>query len=134
MIKNIKIPIAVTGILLISSFLPFIQVIIIVVNGGFLGLLEPSSVIVHYLFNGIFSLIMLLLYIKSKSNAQQISAALGFVFFFFSLLSYGTDNVIPDDPYFFRVLILGALTGVVLILVAFLQNRVILKNDDSRLP
>lgn len=121
--KHIRIPLIITGVMLITSFVPFIQIVIMFLNGGLLSLFESSSSFVQYLFNGLFSGVMLLLFFKAKGAAPQILTALGFTFFFFPLLSYATDNRIPDDPYFLRILILGIVTGGVLTLVAFLQNK-----------
>jgi len=121
--KHIRIPLVITGVMLFSSFLPFIQLIIMFLNGGLISLFVSSSSFAQYLFNGLFSGFMLYLFFKAKVKTPQVLTAVGFVFFFFPLLSYATDNKIPDDPYFLRILILGIVTGGVLTVVALLQNK-----------
>jgi hypothetical protein len=121
--RNIRIPLIITSILVITSFAPFIQIAILFTNGGIFSLINSSDSVTQFLFNGSFALLLAALFFKSKTRKHLVLTALGFIFFFFPLVTNATDNRIPDDPFFLRILILSIVTGSILIGIGAFKNK-----------
>lgn len=121
--QKLKLSVIVTVILLVTSFMPVLQVIVMVANGGFLSLFDKEYSIITDIINVVLSLLFLLLFFFAKRKPTMIMSIVGFLFFFFSFLSFAFEKIIPEDPYFFMPLLNGFLSGLALMLVAFLSSK-----------
>lgn len=125
MIIKLKISLIILFILIFSSFMPILQVVILFLNSGFIGLIglliNNNNYILHYILNSIGSIILLICYFYSLSNVLKVILGFFFIFFFFPLISLLFENIIPKDPYFFSIILIGLLTGIMLLLSDFIK-------------
>lgn len=127
MVKHCKISLIIFVLLVFTAFVPVIQVVLMTINGGFLSLfIKGNSNTPIYISNSIGALLFLSFYFYSDLSIFKVLNASAFLFFFFPLVSYATDGIIPKDPYFLSLCLIGALSGTILLLVDILKFK--LKN------
>jgi hypothetical protein len=111
-------------ILVLSSFVPVLQVLILTTNGAFLSLFTSSDTGIILLVNGIASLLMVLLFYFSKSIIAKLFSVLGILLFFIPLLFYATEDVISTDKYYFlQFLIIGIVAGLLLLMIEIVKEK-----------
>ncbi|MCC6583190.1 MAG: hypothetical protein IT271_05765 [Chitinophagales bacterium] len=121
--SELRISFILTGILIITSFLPIIQVVIMFLDGGLLSLFNSKNSNFLYLINGISSVLFIILFVIAKNKSFQVFTAIGFIFFFYPLVTYVDENRVPNEnePYFLSALIWGTFSGVLLIVTSYLK-------------
>lgn len=121
--SELRISFILTGILIITSFLPIIQVVIMFLDGGLLSLFNSKKSNFLYLINGISSVFFIILFVIAKNKSFQVFTAIGFIFFFYPLVTYVDENRVPNEnePYFLSALIWGTFSGVLLIVTSYLK-------------
>jgi len=93
------------------------------INGGFLSLFIKENDNWIYIVNTILSILFLVGYFYSDVTIIKILFAIAFLFFFFPLISYATDKIIPQDPYFLGMMLFGGLSGTVLLISDILKFK-----------
>lgn len=126
--KTLLLPLIITGVLMISAFIPVLQVLILTLNGGFLYLFEMTSKtdtsLLQYAVNAFCGVLLLILYFLSKKTIARVLTAIGVVFFVLPLLMYSFENTFTEDrPYFLQFMVIGLLTGFILLLVSYFKDR-----------
>ncbi len=128
---KIKFSLITSAILVVSSFVPVIQILILTADGAFLSLFASSDTKTIFLINGIASLLMLVLFYFAKSTIAKSFSILGFLFFFLPLLFYSTGNLFTDETgslrlenfYFLQFLIVGIVAGILLALIELIKTK-----------
>lgn len=111
-------------ILVLSSFVPVLQALILTANGAFVSLFTSSDDNVILLVNGIGSLLMLVLFYLSKSTVAKILSIAGVLLFFVPFLFYATEKFINTEKfYFLQFLIIGIIIGVILAAVEVIKVK-----------
>jgi hypothetical protein len=112
------------GILVLTSFIPILQVLILTLNGAFLSVFTKNSNTIILAVNGIFTLLSLSLFYFSKSTIAKIFSIIGVVLFFLPLLFYGTERIISTEKYYFlQFLIIGIIIGITLVLIEMFKIK-----------
>ena len=118
------------GVLLITSFVPFIQVILMYWNGGILAVTEDITGIdaldLAIPLNLILTLLSLFAYFKSKRIGLKILFAILTMFFINGLTVFGFEKVFgnSDASFYAWQFIVGALlTGIGLFTADFLRHK-----------
>lgn len=120
-----KVSITTAIILLITSFLPILQIIIITINGGIISVISQKNLTLQYIINGLGSILFLIVYYLSTARKKQIFSIIGFLFFFFPLISYSSEKIMPKEPYFIEAMLIGLISGIILVLMDMLKQKVI---------
>jgi peptidoglycan/LPS O-acetylase OafA/YrhL len=126
--KTLLLPLIITGVLMVSAFIPVLQVLILTLNGGFLYLFEMISKTdtssLQYVVNAFCGVLLLILYFLSKKTIARVLTAIGVVFFVLPLLMYSFENTFTEgSPYFLQFMVIGLLTGFILLLVSYFKDR-----------
>lgn len=110
--------------LVLSSFVPVIQVLLLTLNGAFLSLFTNSDNNVILLVNGIGSILMFVLFYFSSSLITKLLSLLGVLIFFIPFLFYATEKLISTEKYYFiQFLIIGIITGLFLITIEYISKK-----------
>ncbi|MCS3556781.1 MULTISPECIES: hypothetical protein [unclassified Sphingobacterium] len=122
-------------ILVVSSFMPVLQVLIMYLNSI---IAEPIGVLLSkndsigmYLVNSLFSLTMLVLFYFSNTTVAKIFSTIGFLLFFLPLFFYSTTNLFTDETgrsrlerfYFLQFLIAGFVAGLLLVVIELIKSK-----------
>ena len=84
MIKHCKISLVIGITLVITAFVPIIQIILMTLNGGFLSLFtDGNETKTIYIVNLLGSILSLVLYYYSNKTAFKILNSIAFLFFFY---------------------------------------------------
>lgn len=123
--SKLKFSLITSAILVLSSFIPVIQVLILTANGAFVSLFTSSNNKVILMVNAIASLLMFVLFYFSNSTLKKLLSLLGILLFFVPFLFYATEKIISTEKsyYFFQFLIIGIITGVLLILIETIKTK-----------
>lgn len=120
-LNKYMIPIAFFGILLISSFVPYIQIILIYWNGGILAISEEITGIdaldLAIPLNLIFVLLSVFTYFRSKRKALKILLAFFLTFFINGLTVFSSDKLFDNSTtniYDWHFMVGAILTGALL--------------------
>ena len=118
------------GVLLITSFIPFVQVILMYWNGGILAVTENLTGIdaldLAMPLNLILTIVSLFSYFKSKNIRMKILFAALTMFFINGLTVFGFENIFGNsDAHFYAwQFIIGALlTGLGLFTADFFRHN-----------
>lgn len=126
--RKIKISLITSAVLIVSSFMPLLQIILLQCNsfiaqpiGKLFGKNENIGI---YWVNAILSLGMLVLFYFAKSTVAKVFLIFGFLLFFIPLFSYSTGDLFTDETgslrlekfYFLQFLIAGIGAGILLAL------------------
>ena len=113
-----------SAILVLGSFVPVLQVLILTANGAFISIFTNENTKVILLVNGIMSLIMFTLFYFSNMTITKVISVLGLLLFFIPFLFYATEKIISVDKYYFlQFLIIGIVTGVLLMLIEIIKTK-----------
>lgn len=125
--KPLMLPIVVAAVLVVSSFMPIIQVLILTLNGAIVHLigklLETGTVNMVYSTNLLLSIVFVVLFYLSNSFWVRLLNALLTIIFLFPLLFYSTENIVSDSMYFLPFMVVGLFSGGILIGVAFIKLK-----------
>lgn len=122
--SKIKFSLIASAVLVLSSFVPVIQILILTLNGAFVSMFTSSNSVVIQLVNGVATLLMFLLFYFSSSVVAKLFSLLGVLIFFMPFLFYATENRISTDRfYFLQFLIVGIITGIMLIGVEYFRSK-----------
>ncbi len=126
--KRLEIPLIIMGILVLTSFIPIIQILIMIFNGAIVSPLyaitnnDKTVVQYIYIFDFLMSLIGLILFYKAIKITRRILSAIFTVLFLFPLISY-IFAYIETDMYFAQNLFAGLSVGMILLVVALLKKN-----------
>lgn len=122
--SKIKFSLIASIVLVLSSFVPVIQVLLLTLNGAFLSLFTNSDSKVILLVNGIGSILMFVLFYFSSSLFTKILSLLGVLMFFIPFLFYATEKLISTEKYYFiQFLIIGIITSLFLITIEYITKK-----------
>ncbi|MEZ4774761.1 MAG: hypothetical protein R3D00_16370 [Bacteroidia bacterium] len=126
--KNLEIPLIIMGVLVLTSFVPIIQIMIMTLNGGvmylFSMLFGSKELVSNFLLaiEGFISLIGLILYYKSIKISWRILSVIFTVLFLLPLMAY-IFEFLETDTYFLQNLVAGFAVGLILLVVALLKKN-----------
>jgi hypothetical protein len=121
--SKIKFSLIVTGVLLISAFMPVLNILIMLLNGAVLSIFGDNNSIPIW-GNLALSILTLFLFFRSDKNSYSILYGILSVLFLFPFFSYLFENSFSEDaPYFLQSLVGGILTGFILLFVSYLKNK-----------
>jgi hypothetical protein len=124
MSKKIKFSLIASTVLVLSSFIPVLQVLILTLNGAFVSLFTNDGSKIILIVNSISSVIMFVLFYLSSSITAKLLSLLGVLLFFIPFLFYITENQISTEKYYFiQFLIIGIITGLILIGLEYLRSK-----------
>ncbi len=122
MLTKFRFSLVTSVLLLLSSFIPVMQVMILSVNGGFISLLTSNSKIMA-LINGIGSFLGYLFFYISNVMFSKLLSLLAILFFFIPFLFYSMENLINVNEYYFlHFFLIGAIAGMLLFLVEVIKK------------
>lgn len=127
--KSLEIPLIIMGILVLSSFVPIIQIVILTLNGAILSPLyaiasnDKIAIQYIYFFNFLISFFGLVLFFRASKISLIILSAIFSVLFLLPLATY-IFGVIVTDLYFVQNLVSGFVVGLILLIVALLKQPV----------
>lgn len=122
--SKIKFSLITSAILVLSSFIPILQVLILTVNGAIVSIFTSSDNKIILLVNGIASLLMFGLFYFSNSTIAKALSVLGVLLFFIPLLFYATEDLISTEKYYFlQFLIIGIITGITLLIIEITKTK-----------
>ncbi len=121
---KIKFSLITSIILLLSSFIPVVQVLLLTANGAFLSVFTSSNNGIILLVNGAASIIMFLVFYFSKSFVAKFFSLIGILFFLLPFLFYATEKIINTENYYFaQFLTIGIITSILLIAVEYFIQK-----------
>ncbi|NDK56028.1 hypothetical protein [Pontibacter fetidus] len=98
--ENLAIPLILTAFLLVSSFVPIIQILLIYLNSA---LVYPITIIagtdimaVHYVTDGLLAIVTLFSFYYSKKTIWKIFSSIGFTLFMLPMLVYSTEGAFDE--------------------------------------
>lgn len=127
--KSLEIPLIIMGILVLSSFVPIIQIVILTLNGAILSPLyaiasnDKVAIQYIYFFNFLTSFFGLVLFFRASKISLIILSAIFSVLFLLPLATY-IFGMIVTDLYFVQNLVSGFVVGLILLIVALLKQPV----------
>ncbi len=133
--RKIKFSLITFAILVLSSFMPVLQLLIMYLNSFVtqpIGVLfGKSDNIGMYIVNGVLSLLMLALFYFSNTTVTKVFSTIGFLLFFLPLFFYSTENIFTDKTvslrlekfYFLQFLIAGVVAGILLAVIELIKAK-----------
>lgn len=122
--SKFKFSLTTLAILVLSSFVPVLQVLLLTANGAFVSLFTSADDKIILIVNGVGSLLMLVVFYLSKSTLAKILSIIGVLLFFVPFLFYATEKAISTEKfYFLQFLIIGVITGVILAVIEAIKRR-----------
>lgn len=118
-----KLSIITTIVLLVTSFLPVLQVVLITINGGLVAFITQKNFTFQYVVNGLGAALFLVVYYLSAQTKFRLFGIIGFLFFFFPMVSYATEKIMPQDPYFLGIMLIGLLSGIIFLSADILKFK-----------
>jgi ABC-type thiamin/hydroxymethylpyrimidine transport system permease subunit len=130
--RQIKLPLILTGIFTILSFIPIIQIIILTFSGGLISIINKGFgrgssgdiLVANLIVNLLPSILLLILFYWSRHPGMKILTAILAMIFLTAFLFFLTDGIYKDsDPYFLNFIVVALISGFVLATVSFLKYR-----------
>ncbi|MBW0176591.1 hypothetical protein [Sediminibacterium sp.] len=127
--KKNKVSLLLTLLLVVTSFFPVIQVMIMSLNGALIEFFRNilsynGSDSLLYFINTLLGLVTCVLFVLSKTVIQKVLSGLGVILFFLPLIIYLLEGRVDSDSfYFLQFLIGGIVIGGVLIILETLQRK-----------
>ncbi len=125
--KSLEIPLIIMGVLVITSFLPLIQILVMTLNGAIMyplySMADSDEIISKYIFiaDALMSLIGLVIFYVSNKMSWRVFSAIFTVLFLLPLMVL-IFGFIETDVYFLQNLIAGFAVGLILLAVALLKK------------
>ncbi len=117
----------ISGVILLTSFLPVLQITILSINGGILYALGDIGVhdSTQIILNSSLTISFLLLFYLSERLLTKLLGVVGVLLFLFPLLVWSAEPLFNTEDYHYSwsFLITGTIIAVVLIATAFMKNR-----------
>lgn len=126
--RNSEIPLIIMAVLVLTSFLPLIQIFVMTLNGAIMyplySIADSDEIASKYIFvtNSTMSLIGLILFYVSNKMSWTTVAAIFVVFFLFPLMGL-IFGFIKTEMYFLQNLVAGFAVGLILLVVALLKRE-----------
>jgi len=126
--KSLEIPLIIMGVLVLTSFLPLIQIIVMTLNGAIIyplySIADSDEIASRYIFitDSLMSLIGLVLFYVSIKMSWRIFSAIFTVLFLLPLMVL-IFGFIETDMYFLQNLVAGFAVGLILLVVALLKKN-----------
>jgi hypothetical protein len=126
--ENLAIPLLLTAFLLVSSFVPVAQILLIYLNSALVYpitiLFGTDNMAVHYVTDGLLAIVTLLGFYYAKKTIWKVLSAIGFILFVLPMLVYATGGMFDEeDKYYLRFMLFGIIVGIPLILVGLLKMK-----------
>ncbi|MBS3921722.1 MAG: hypothetical protein KGZ37_01065 [Nitrosarchaeum sp.] len=124
--KSLEIPLIIMGVLVLTSFLPFIQILILTLNGAIIyplySIADTDEIFSRYIFiiDSLISLLGLIFFYLSIKKSWRIFSAIFTVLFLLPLMVL-IFGFIETDMYFLQNLVAGFAVGLILLFVALLK-------------
>ena len=117
-------------ILILCSFMPVLQILLMLLNGAILKSFEwiftiKNENILIYGVNGVISFLMFVLYFFSHKTPSKLFSLIGILTFFLPLIVYLLTNKIYRSPYFLGFFIVGFIIGILLFLLDYLRLKIL---------
>jgi len=110
--------------LVLSSFVPIVQIFILHVNGALMSVFTNSDDNIICLVNLVASLFMLGLFYFSSITSAKVVSILGFLLFFIPLILDTTDNLIDVNKYYFlQFLVADLIAGIIVVALEITQSK-----------
>lgn len=134
---HISIPLILTAFFVLSSFVPFIQIIILTLNGGYLASIDDmmsstkaDKKTINLIGNLLPNLLFLFWFYSATNKAAKIIAAVLSMIFMTAFFHFMTmDDNEEKNPYWLQFLVVAFVSGCILTLVAYLRYRRTAKKD-----
>lgn len=116
------------GVLVVTSFIPIIQILIMTLNGGimilFSLLVDDKELSRNFILaiEGFISLIGLILFYKSTKILWRIFSVILTLLFLFPLMVYIFEFIVTDK-YFVQNMVAGFAVGLILLIVTLFKKR-----------
>jgi hypothetical protein len=125
--QNIRIPLIIGVVLVVSSVIPILQILIMQLNGAILyGVTELMGMrlgLIELVANGVISIILLSIFYKSQKFRWKTASAILVALFLMPMFIYWLERKIDEEAlYFLQFMIAGAATGLILLVVGFLKG------------
>ena len=134
-LKNqLTIPLILTIIFVVLSFVPLVQILILTFDGGLVSLINkavgadnPGNILTaNIIANLLPTMILLFLFFKATQKSIKIITATLSMIFMTAFIFFFTDGFNKDsDPYFLNFIIVALISGSILMIVAILKYRLI---------
>jgi hypothetical protein len=130
--KQLIIPIILTTIFIVSSFVPIIQILIWTFDGVLVKLINDivgadntgNILTANIIANLLPTMILLFLFFKANSQRTKIITATLSMILMTAFIFFLTDGIFKDnDPYFLNLLINALISGTILTLIALLKFK-----------
>lgn len=123
MIAKVKFSLTVMLVMILSAFMPVLNILIWQINAVFLYIFGDNWS-AHVWMNLFFSVLILIFFFKSQKESRSIALGILSIFFLLPLFLYVTENHFSDGaPYFLQSLMGGLFAGGILILTEYLKNK-----------
>ncbi|MCH7403859.1 hypothetical protein ACFOUP_10310 [Belliella kenyensis] len=125
--RNLEIPLIIMGVLVLTSFLPLIQILIMTLNGAIIypiyTIVDNDDIVSRYILitDSLMSLLGLIFFYVSFKKSWRIFSAIFTVLFLLPLMVL-IFGFIETDVYFLQNLIAGLAVGLILLFVALLKK------------
>lgn len=118
-LSKIKFSLILTAVLVVSAFMPILNILIMLFNGAVLSVFGDNSNVTLWA-NLALSIVLIVIFCLSKKKTASAIIEISIVLFLFPLFMYAFESKFDEDsPYFMQSLIGGVLTGGVLIIAEF---------------
>src|SRR5690606_9599243 len=125
--NSLEIPLIIMGVLVLTSFLPLIQILIMTLNGAIMyplySIADNDEIASRYIFivDTLMSIVGLVIFYKSNKLSWRVFSAIFTVLFLLPLMVL-IFGFIETDVYFLQNLIAGFTVGVILLVVALFRK------------
>jgi hypothetical protein len=135
--KQLAIPLILTTIFIVSSFIPIIQFSILTFDGGLISLVNKvvgaedtrNIISANVISNLLPTAVLLLAFFKTIKRSIEIITATLSMILMTAFIFFITDGITKDsEPYYLDFLIIALISGSILTLVAILKYKK-LRND-----
>ncbi|MEM6817000.1 MAG: hypothetical protein AAF600_21850 [Bacteroidota bacterium] len=126
-IAGIRLSLILTGVLIVSAFMPMLNVLILLLNGGIVGTIlyffDDTHLYVTWV-NLVLAIIVLILFYRNKKQLNSIMIGVLTLVFLLPFYMYFLEgNYSEDVPYFLQSLVGGLLTGLTIMIVEYLKYK-----------
>ena len=124
---NLYISLIILAFLIISAFVPIVQILIMYLNGGVIYIVEKlfNSGInaTLYIFNSTLSILFLISFLSSKKMVLKILFAIFFVIFSFAVFGALLEKPLRDTGYPIHLLLTGLVIGLIMSIASVIKPQ-----------
>jgi hypothetical protein len=126
--SKIKFSLIASTILVVSSFMPILQILILYLNSVIAqpigALFSKNDNVGIYVVNSVLTVVLLILFFFARTTLQKVLAVVGVIVFFLPLFMYSTGDVINTDKfYFLQFLIAGVVVSIILVGIEYFKPK-----------